>query len=149
MRYNTIYLNLKKLFNFIKIDSFVIYMNIFNELLLPSVFLLILDSIFIYTNKKLFADQIISVQRTALIVKPAGAILCYLLLIGSLYYFIIRKHCSPWDAFLFGITIYGVYETTTYALLKNWHIKTVIIDTLWGGVLLSSVTWLTYYFSKY
>ena len=96
----------------------------------------------------MFADQVISVQRTALVVKPAGAILSYLFLIGGLYYFIIRNHHSPWDAFLFGLIVYGVYETTTYALLKNWHIKTVIIDTLWGGVLMSAVTWLTYHFSK-
>ena len=124
-------------------------MNLIKDIFIPSVFLLILDSIFIFANQKLFADQVISVQRTALNVKPAGALLCYLFLIGGLYYFIIRNHRSPWDAFLFGLTIYGVYETTTYAILKNWHIKTVMIDTLWGGVLMAAVTWLSYQSNKF
>jgi len=41
-----------------------------------------------------------------------------------------------------GIVIYGVYETTNYALLKDLSILTVIIDTLWGGLLFASTTYL-------
>lgn len=40
------------------------------------------------------------------------------------------------------IIIYGVYETTNYALFKNWSILTVIIDTLWGGLLFASTTYI-------
>ena len=114
------------------------------ELLIPAVFLLLLDAIFIYINQKIYTDQVISVQRTALIIKPFGAILCYTLLLSGLYYFIIRNRKSPWEAFLFGLFTYGIYETTTYTILKNWNIKTVILDTLWGGILMALVTWLTY-----
>ena len=112
------------------------------EIVITSLLILLFDGIFIYMNKQIFIDQVISVQRTALIVKPESVIVCYILLIFGLYYFIIKNHRSPWDAFLFGIVLYGVYETTTYAIFKNWNIKTVIIDTLWGGVLFALVTWI-------
>jgi uncharacterized membrane protein len=46
------------------------------------------------------------------------------------------------DAFLLGIVIYGVYETTNYALFKDWSILTVIIDTLWGGTLFAITTYI-------
>ena len=122
--------------------------KIIKEILVPAILVLFLDAIFIYTNRKMFTDQIISVQRTALIVKPESVVACYIFLIFGLYYFIIQHNRSPWDAFLFGLVIFGVYETTTYALLKNWNLKTVIIDTLWGGILLALATTGTYYIRK-
>ena len=48
------------------------------------------------------------------------------------------------DAFLLGIVIYGVYESTNYAILKNWNIKAVALDTLWGGILFALTTKVTY-----
>jgi uncharacterized membrane protein len=67
-----------------------------------------------------------------------------LFLIFGLYFFILREKKTPLEAFIFGIVVYGVYETTTYALLKNWKITTVITDTLWGGVLFYLTTFFTY-----
>ena len=55
---------------------------------------------------------------------------------------IIKPHKSVSEAFLLGIVIYGVYETTNYALFKNWSILSVIIDTLWGGLLFASTTYI-------
>ena len=71
-----------------------------------------------------------------------GAALCYIFLIVGINYFIIKPNKSINEAFLLGLIIYGVYETTTYALFKNWSIITVIIDTLWGGLLFASTTYI-------
>ena len=124
-------------------------MNIIvKDLVIVSVVLLLLDFVFLTANKKMFESQVIQVQRTALQMKPLGAVACYIFLIFGLYYFIIRQHCSILEAFLLGIVIYGVYETTTYALLKNWSINTVMLDTVWGGVLFALTTAITYRLSK-
>jgi uncharacterized membrane protein len=74
-----------------------------------------------------------------------SAIITYIILIYGLNYFIISKNKSVYDAFIFGIIIYGVYETTNYAIFKNWSIKSVILDTIWGGILLSLTTKIIYY----
>jgi len=39
------------------------------------------------------------------------------------------------QAFLFGVSIYGVYDFTNYAVLENYDWKFAIADTLWGGIL--------------
>ena len=39
--------------------------------------------------------------------------------------------------------IYGVYELTTMGLLKEWKWLTVIIDTIWGGILFASTIYIT------
>lgn len=42
------------------------------------------------------------------------------------------------DAFLrgalFGIVVYGVYDLTNYATLRDWPVRLVAIDIAWGGV---------------
>ena len=60
----------------------------------------------------------------------------------TINYFIIKPNKSINEAFLLGLVIYGVYETTNYALFKNWSLATVFIDTLWGGVLFASTTYI-------
>jgi uncharacterized membrane protein len=109
-----------------------------------AIVMLILDGIYLTLNKTLFENQVISVQRVTLQIKPVSVIACYMFLIGGLYYFIIKNRRSVIDAFLLGLVIYGVYETTTYALFKNWSPYLVVIDTLWGGILLALTTHITY-----
>ncbi|MBN1549012.1 MAG: DUF2177 family protein [Syntrophaceae bacterium] len=38
-----------------------------------------------------------------------------------------------WGA-LFGLVVYGVYDLTNYALLKDWPLSMTIVDMLWGTV---------------
>jgi uncharacterized membrane protein len=109
-----------------------------------TVILLALDFIYISVTRSMFEIQIADVQRVALQIRPLGAVLCYLLLVIGLYYFIIREHRPVFDAFLLGLVIYGVYETTSYALLKKWKWNIVLMDTLWGSILFALTTFITY-----
>ena len=119
----------------------IVYMN---KIIISSLILLALDSIFIYFISRTFSSQIFDVQRSPLQVNILGAILCYGFLIFGLNYFILQKRRSVFEAFLLGIVIYGVYETTSLALLRKWRLSTVIIDTLWGGILFGLTTYFTY-----
>jgi len=109
-----------------------------------TVVLLALDFMYITTTRNMFEIQIADVQRVALQIRPLGGVLCYLLLVIGLYYFIIREHRPVFDAFLLGLVIYGVYETTSYALLKKWKWNIVLMDTLWGAILFALTTFITY-----
>jgi uncharacterized membrane protein len=62
-------------------------------------------------------------------------------MISGFYYFIIRPRLSVFDAFLLGIFVYGVYGFTTLSIIKKWNLQTVIIDTLWGGLLYATLTY--------
>ena len=123
-------------------------MKFVNNFFIPGVILLILDAIYISMIKDEFELQIASIQRVSMQIRPLGAIVCYFLLITGLWYFILRERRSIIEAFFFGIVIYGVYESTSYATLKNWSSKIFIMDTLWGGVLMGLTTYLTYKFTQ-
>jgi uncharacterized membrane protein len=115
----------------------------FDFLMLVSAIIFITTD-FIYLNviKDYFFNQIKQVQGSDPKVNFLGVALCYIFLIAGINYFIIKPRKSVSEAFLLGIVIYGVYETTNYALFKNWSIFTVIIDTLWGGLLFAFTTYI-------
>ena len=115
----------------------------FDFLLLVSAIVFIsIDFIYLNVMNGYFDNQIRMVQGSPIKMNYLGAALCYIFLIAGINYFIIKPKKSISDAFLLGIVIYGVYETTNLALLKNWSILTVIIDTLWGGILFASTTYI-------
>ena len=111
-------------------------------LLLSAIIFITIDFVYLNVMKGYSDNQIKSIQGSPIKMNYLGAALCYILLIAGINYFIIKPRRSVSDAFLLGIIIYGVYETTNYALLKNWSILTVIIDTLWGGLLFATTTYI-------
>jgi uncharacterized membrane protein len=114
------------------------------EIIISSIALLILDGAYITLNQRAFENQIASVQRVILQVNLLGAIICYFFLIFGLNYFIISKKRTLLDAFLFGLIIYAVYDSTNYALFKQWKPLLAIMDAIWGGLLFALTTFITY-----
>lgn len=112
------------------------------EYLLTSLILLGLDFIYLSLTKKYFNDQVKLVQGTHIKLNIIATIACYSLLSMGIFYFIITKNFSYFESFYLGIFVYGVYDLTTMAILKNWKWNTVVMDTLWGGTLFVLVKFL-------
>jgi uncharacterized membrane protein len=113
----------------------------FNFLFLISAILFVtLDYIYLSLIKNFFTKQITDIQGSAVKMNYLAAILCYIFLILGLNYFIIRPRRSVQDAFLLGLVIYAVYETTNKTLFSKWSWITVVIDSLWGGILFALTT---------
>ena len=132
------------------------------DLIVLTVIILALDAVFLYLAKDIFARQVMLVQGTAMKVNIPSAAICYLLIVVGLYYFVLRHIIVPnatsaaaavqtmrlsygiKAAFFLGILVYGVYETTTLAILRNWSPVTAIIDTTWGGTLFALSAYIFY-----
>tara|TARA_B110000211_G_C13961724_1_gene500897 strand:- start:631 stop:1005 length:375 start_codon:yes stop_codon:yes gene_type:complete len=112
------------------------------EYLLTSLILLGLDFIYLSLTKKYFNSQVQLVQGTSIKLNIIATIACYILLSMGIFYFIIKKKFSYFESFYLGIFVYGVYDLTTMAILKNWKWNTVVMDTLWGGTLFVLVKFL-------
>lgn len=114
------------------------------EYLIPSVLFVAIDSVYLNLSSSFFNGIVKGIQGSPLKLNMTGAIICYLFLVFGLYYFIIRKRGTVQDAFLFGLTVYGVFEFTNRAIFKKWPVSATIIDTLWGGILFALTTWVSY-----
>ena len=112
------------------------------NLLLLFLLFLFIDVVYLSFTKDYFNHQVYAIQHEKITVDWVSTALCYLVLVSGLYYFIIRPKKSVLDAFLLGILIYAVYETTNKALFKKWKWETVFIDTLWGGILFATTTYI-------
>jgi uncharacterized membrane protein len=120
-------------------------MEIFNINLIKTILILpIIDFIYLNLISSYFKQQIRDVQGSDSDLRIIPTILCYIALVAVLYIFVINTDASKEDkiikAFILGLCIYAVYEMTNYALLDKWNVKTVIIDTLWGGILFAITT---------
>lgn len=112
------------------------------KLLISAIIFVVLDSIYLNLIKDYFLKQINLVQGSPIKIDFLAILLCYIFLIFGINYFIIQPNRSIQDAFILGIIIYGVYETTNKALLTKWSWLTVIMDTLWGGILFALTTYI-------
>lgn len=119
---------------------------LFNELGVSALTMITLDSIYLQIVQNAYSNQLMQVQGSPLSIKLIPAILCYVLLVFGLNYFIISKKRSVVDAFLLGLVIYGVYDTTTYALITKWSPYLALTDAIWGGILMAITTYITYQF---
>jgi uncharacterized membrane protein len=122
-------------------------MEILNMNLLKTILILpIIDFIYLKLISSYFKQQIRDVQGSDSNFRIIPAILCYIALVVILYMFVINTNDTKENkiikAFILGLCVYAVYEMTNYALLDKWHVETVIIDTLWGGILFALTTFL-------
>ncbi|MDD9953273.1 MAG: DUF2177 family protein [Candidatus Woesearchaeota archaeon] len=66
-----------------------------------------------------------------------AAILLWGLMALGVEYFVLPQKKPLFAGALFGLMVYGVYELTNYAVLKDWPLSVVAVDILWGVVLFS------------
>jgi uncharacterized membrane protein len=119
--------------------------NILSKIITIMITFIVLDFIYFYLCKNILLNAVKMVQKTELQINLFYGLLCYFTLTFSLYYFIIKDKRPVYDAFLLGVCIYAVYETTTKTIFTNWNQWLVLIDSLWGGFLFSFITFIIYH----
>jgi uncharacterized membrane protein len=99
--------------------------------------------------KKFYQEQI------GFLMKPdvnwPAAIIFYFLFIAGLVIFVISPavekhswvHALLFGA-LFGLITYATYDLTNLATLKDWPLLVTVVDLIWGTVLASSISLITY-----
>ncbi len=110
------------------------------KIILSIIILICLDYVYLSLLSSHFNQQIIDVQNSPLEFRLIPAIVCYAVLVFGLNYFVLQRNGSVLDAVLLGLVIYTVYETTNMAIIKKWNIKSVLIDSIWGGILFGLTT---------
>ena len=123
--------------------------NMIKNIILLAIIFVLVDAGFIFLIRNTYQNMIQKIQGSSLKMKLVPTIACYVILISSLYYFIIYKKGSYLDAFLLGFFIYGVYSTTNMAIFKDWPLKVGLIDLTWGGFLFLITTYLFVNLTKY
>ena len=103
--------------------------------------------------KKFYQEQI------GFLMKPdinwIAAIVFYFLFIAGLVLFVISPalekqswaHALIFGA-LFGLITYATYDLTNLATLKDWPVLVTVVDLIWGTLLASSISIITYFIAN-
>lgn len=87
---------------------------------------------------KTYERMVLTIQKEAMKVKPIFALLSYVLMVIGMVVFVTpnvtdRKfQTSLMYGGVFGLVVYGVYDFTNAAVIKNWNISIALLDVLWG-----------------
>jgi uncharacterized membrane protein len=70
-------------------------------------------------------------------IRPAPAILFYLLYVGGILIFVSGPAAATWQSTLlygalFGFFCYATFELTSLSLLRHWTWPVVLVDVCWG-----------------
>lgn len=112
---------------------------------ISSIVILVVDGLYLYNiGIPIFKANVELIQNAPLKANVYGAILSYVCVIGAFNYFIVLQNKSPFDAFVLGVFLYGVFDMTNLTMFTKYSWKTAISDTLWGGTLFAFTAWVTY-----
>ena len=118
------------------------------KLILTALVLSVIDMAYLKLTGGHFNSLVKSIQGSKLSLQIVPAVLAYITLIFSLYYFIIRENRKVIDAMLLGWSIYLVYDFTNKAIFDKWTWETVLLDGVWGGILYGLTTFIVYKLNK-
>ncbi len=84
-----------------------------------------------------------------------AAIIFYLLFLVGVVLFVIEPALEKKDLMfaisrgaLFGLITYATYDLTNLATLKDWPLKVVVVDMIWGAVLSGTVCGSSYWIAN-
>ena len=121
-------------------------MNDIKILVIILVIFLVIDIPMItYINSTMYQIQFNRINNSPMNVNLRTYIsagICYLFLVFGIYYFAVKQNSVSNGAIL-GLVIYGIYNTTNLATINNYGIKESIIDTVWGTILCTIITYVT------
>lgn len=116
--------------------------------LVSAVVLVGVDFFYLSSTSKFFNNIVKNIQGKEIQFKMLGAVICYVFLVLGLNYFVLLdkklgKKEKIFKAFMLGLIIYGVFESTNLAIFTNWTLDALLLDTLWGSILFSITTYIT------
>jgi uncharacterized membrane protein len=126
-------------------------MELFNFFIVLVVFLVLDLPMITLINKDMYKNLFASINNGEFVDSSniiIGAIVAYLLLAYGLYIFAI-KNKSIFNGALFGLVVYGVYNFTNLAVIAKYGLTQSIIDTVWGTILCSMITYIVLVYLDY
>lgn len=107
---------------------------------------LVLDAIWISIMTPLLYKKVFeNIQGSVLKPKFGYAVICYFILLLSIYYICIPlsstySKCRQWMAYsLVGFTLYSIFNLTNAAVFDKYSMKMIVIDSLWGTIVFGLV----------
>ena len=109
-----------------------------------------------FIARNFYFDQLGNLARNPNDINWVAAIIFYLVFILGILVFAVYPAINSESlqkaiilGAFFGFVAYATFDLTNLATLKDWPVKLVVVDMIWGTVLSASVATITFYLSRY
>ena len=118
---------------------------------------LLMDAVWLSYRFEYHKTLILTIQKDSLEINVVPAVLVYLLIATALYWviYVVAPPSLQRDPLkaagtgaLMGFFMYGLYDLTNLATLKQYTLSMTIVDILWGTFLCGTATGVTAYLVK-
>lgn len=126
--------------------------------LVALVFYLAIDIFYVLNSKSYYSGVVKKIQNEPMIVPTNriwSAIVSYMCLAIGWFFLVapfIEKSKVWYEAAfygaIYGIAVYGVFNTTNHVMFKNYNLSVVLRDTIWGMSWLTIFSILYFFFIK-
>ena len=119
--------------------------NIIKILILLVLFPLV-DYPYLKLTSNHFKNVVKKISKEDMVFDYKSAFGAYIFLVIGIYYFVIKDlndnniKEQMIKASILGLSIYGTFDFTNGAIFKDYDFKTMIMDTIWGGMVFPLVT---------
>ena len=127
-------------------------MNIYTIYVILAILMILIDSIWIYINSKMYLDVVKNIQNKIPKINIIGVFVAYIFVLFSLYFVAIPLadglkinnllYTAIMSGGYVGLSIYGIYNFTCFSLFENYPANVAILDTLWGGFLYTLIIYI-------
>jgi uncharacterized membrane protein len=114
------------------------------QIVLIGILMAFLDACYLFFAKPFYENQVVTIQRVAMQVKPLGALAAYIAMAVGLWFFVLRNPTTNvyMEAMLLAFAVFGTYNATSYAILKKFRVSLALMDTVWGMLMFTAASYL-------
>lgn len=105
-------------------------MNYIGTLITTAIVIFLIDIFWLMTGGVYASKMTEKIQGSPLKMRYMSAVIVYVFLA-----YMLLETTSYRQAFMYGVSIYAVYDFTNHALLDKYDWKFAIADSIWGGIL--------------
>ena len=102
------------------------------KLLKYAVLIILIDIPWLIFAGPVAQRMILKIQGSHLVLRILPALIVYLFMA-----YLLTIPTNPINGFMLGASVYGVYDFTNYATIKNYSPLFAVADTAWGGILMT------------
>lgn len=102
------------------------------DLRLSLILYLLMDVMWITSSYKMYNAAVVKIQGNGIKIRVVPSLVAYALLVANVVFLLGPRAKTVAEFSLSGLVIYGVYNATTMAILKDYPLHVAVVDTLWG-----------------
>lgn len=116
------------------------------------------DMFYVYSSRSFYGGVVQKIQGSPIMMKPYAYVSIFLsyLFLALGWFFIVAKQVTPVTSYkdliilavIYGLAVYGVFNTTLYVTFTEWNAFVSVRDTMWGVGWIVTVSLLYLYVSK-